>query len=79
MSPEIATSSEFQKGVLSKSIFTDHLRAVNIDEAHCINIWGGSFQPDYANLGVLHGHFPKNVPFLIASATLPEHVLDDIH
>lgn len=78
MSPEIATSSEFQKGVLSKSIFTDHLRAVNIDEAHCINIWGGSFRPDYANLGVLRGRFPKNVPFLIASATLPEHVLDDI-
>lgn len=79
MSPEIATSSEFQKGVLSKSIYTDHLRAVNIDEAHCINIWGGSFRPDYANLGVLRGRFPKNVPFLIASATLPEHVLDDIH
>lgn len=78
MSPEIATSSECQKGVLSKSNFIDHVRAVNIDEAHCINIWGGSFRPDYANLGILRGRFPKNVPFLIASATLPEHVLDDI-
>lgn len=54
------------------------LRVVNIDEAHCINVWGGSFRPDYAALGVLRGHFPRNVPLLIASATLPEHVLDDI-
>ena len=43
-----------------------------------MNVWGGSFRPDYAALGLLHGRFPGNVPFLVASATLPEHVLDDI-
>ena len=59
-------------------MFTDCLRVVNIDEAHCINIWGGSFRPDYSELGILRGRIPKIVPFLLASATLPEHVLDDI-
>ena len=43
-----------------------------------MNIWGGSFRPDYAKLGVLRGRFLRNVPVLVASATLPEHVLDDI-
>lgn len=44
----------------------------------CISLWGGSFRPDYAGLGVLRGRFPSNVPVVVASATLPEHVLDDI-
>lgn len=63
---------------MSKDSFSNLLRVVNIDEAHCINIWGGSFRTDYAGLGVLRGRFPQNVPLQIASATLPEHVLDDI-
>ena len=83
VSPEIATSEEFQKAVLSKDSFMNNLHVVNIDEAHCINVWGGSFfRPDYAvyaALGVLGGRFPRNVPLLLASATLPEHVLDNIH
>ncbi len=51
---------------------------MNIDEAHCITLWGGCFHKDYANLGILRGRFSKNVPFLVASATLPDHVLDDV-
>ena len=78
VSPEIVTSPEFHRAVTSKVKFTDRLRVLNIDEAHCINIWGGSFRPDYSELGILRGRIPKNVPFLLASATLPEHVLDDI-
>ncbi|KAG2155338.1 uncharacterized protein EDB93DRAFT_1080336, partial [Suillus bovinus] len=51
---------------------------VCIDEVHCISLWGGSFHPDYAKLGVLSARVPTNVPFVLASATLPEHILDDI-
>ncbi|KIM72970.1 hypothetical protein PILCRDRAFT_15631 [Piloderma croceum F 1598] len=78
VSPEIAISAAFRTAVLSKREFSDKLRAVCIDEAHCISLWGGSFRTDYANLGVLRGRFPSNVPFIIASATLPDHILDDI-
>ncbi|KAJ7745260.1 P-loop containing nucleoside triphosphate hydrolase protein [Mycena olivaceomarginata] len=63
VSPEIATSSAFRKA--------------GIDEAHCVSLWGGSFRPDYADLG-LSARVPSNIPFVVASATLPEHVLDDV-
>ena len=53
VSPEIVTSAPFQAGVLSKTKFKDHLHAVCIDKAHCVSLWGGSFHPDYAELGVL--------------------------
>ncbi|KAG6814800.1 hypothetical protein H0H93_012209, partial [Arthromyces matolae] len=78
VSPEIAISDSLQKAVISKGAFHSKLRAVCIDEAHCISLWGGSFRPDYAGLGALRGRIPTNVPIVIASATLPEHVLDDI-
>ena len=78
VSPEIVISPEFQTAVLSKDRFSTALRAVCIDEAHCISLWGGSFRPDYAGLGMLRGRFPKNVPFVVASATLPSHVLNDV-
>ncbi|KAF8165834.1 P-loop containing nucleoside triphosphate hydrolase protein [Crassisporium funariophilum] len=78
VSPEIAISPNFHRHIFSKTSFTGHLLVINIDEAHCINIWGGSFRPDYAALGILQGKLPKDVPFEIASATLPDHVLDDI-
>ncbi|KAJ7465509.1 hypothetical protein FB451DRAFT_1178991 [Mycena latifolia] len=78
VSTEIATSTAFRKSALSKPQFTSKLRCVGIDEAHCVSLWGGSFWPDYADLGVLRRRIPSNVPFVVASATLPKHVLDDV-
>lgn len=78
MSPEISISSLFCKSVLSKPQVTSKLRAVCIDEAHCVSLWGGSFREDYANIGVLCGQIPSNVPFMVSSATLPDHILDDV-
>ena len=78
ISPEIAKSNTFRSGVLSKREFNSRIRVVCIDEGHCISLWGGSFRPDYAELALIRSRFPRNVPFLVASATLPEHILDDI-
>jgi superfamily II DNA helicase RecQ len=78
VSPEIATSLAFRKSALSKPAFTSKLRCVCIDEAHCISLWGGSFRPDYADLGLLRGRIPSNVPFVVGSATLPTQILDDV-
>lgn len=78
VSPEIATSAVFRTSVLSKPSFNTRLRCVCIDEAHCISLWGGSFRPDYAGLSALRARIPSHVPFIVASATLPEHILDDI-
>src|ERR1700735_4722831 len=71
VSPEIAISSDFRKGVIAKQEFWGRLCAVIIDKAHCISLWKGSFHTDYAKLGLLCGRFPKHVPFIVASATLP--------
>ena len=71
VSPEIAKSKAFYKAVLSKDEFSSALQAVCIDEAHCISFWGGSFWPNYADFGILQGCIAKNVPFVIALATLP--------
>ncbi|KAJ7212618.1 hypothetical protein GGX14DRAFT_326290, partial [Mycena pura] len=76
---EIAGSLEFSKKALSQPRFQEHLRMVFIDEAHCVSLWGGSFRFEYAELGVLRGRVPASVAFAIASATLPTHVLDDVH
>lgn len=77
VSPEISISPEFRKEVISKREFYGRLRVVVVDEAHCISLWG-TFRPDYGELGVLRGRFPRHVPFIVASATLPDHILDDI-
>ena len=78
VSPEVAESEEFSKKVLSSRGFFKRLRAVIVDEAHCISDWGGSFRPDYANLGLVRERIPCKVPIMAASATLPTHVLEDV-
>ncbi|TDL27966.1 P-loop containing nucleoside triphosphate hydrolase protein [Rickenella mellea] len=78
VSPEIARSKEFGDAVLCKAKFNQILRVVVVDEAHCISEWGGSFRTDYADLGLVRGRLKADVPWLVASATLPSHVLDDI-
>ncbi|KZT27988.1 P-loop containing nucleoside triphosphate hydrolase protein [Neolentinus lepideus HHB14362 ss-1] len=78
VSPEIATSPEFRHKVLSKPEFYSNLRVVCIDEAHCISLWGGNFRLEYGTLGMLRGRIPVKVPFIVASATLPLHILADI-
>ena len=62
--------------MLSKKSFHKKLRCFVVDEAHCICEWGGSFRTDYTKIGTLRGRVGRSVPFLVASATLPGHVLD---
>lgn len=76
VSPEIANSREFGIAVLSKKTLQDRLQCVIVDEAHCIADWGSSFRTEYSNIGVLRGRVAKSIPFVVASATLPAHVLD---
>ncbi|TDL13617.1 P-loop containing nucleoside triphosphate hydrolase protein, partial [Rickenella mellea] len=78
ISPETATDPAFREAVLSKDSFYKHLRAVVIDESHCISHWGSAFRDEYSMLGLLRGRLPTNVPLLVASATLPPHVMNDI-
>ncbi|MGB3383684.1 MAG: RecQ family ATP-dependent DNA helicase [Marinomonas sp.] len=42
-----------------------------IDEAHCITQWGGSFRPEYGQLGQLRQRFP-DVPIIALTGTVDE-------
>ncbi|KAJ7054576.1 P-loop containing nucleoside triphosphate hydrolase protein [Mycena amicta] len=75
-SPEIFNTKAFKTRILNK--IAERCRVVNLDEAHCISTWGGSFRPDYLELGDMRGLVPSHVPILLASATWPSNVLDEV-
>lgn len=54
------------------------LMAVVVDEAHCIESWGGKFRTSYGDLGRLRSRVRPGVPFIALSATLPDDTLTKI-
>jgi RecQ family ATP-dependent DNA helicase len=78
LSPELIFSSERIKNLWRQPEWRKRLFAVVIDEAHCIDSWGGSFRQDYGRIGELRSMVPRETPFLATSATLPPQVLENI-
>jgi superfamily II DNA helicase RecQ len=62
--------------LLRKPAFISKLLGIIIDEAHCISEWG-DFRKEYRALGRLRYILPRNVRFMLASATLPPLILKD--
>src|SRR6266540_3111991 len=69
--------NEEVKKLWRKPDFTKRLLNFIFDEGHCISQWG-SFQKEYTHLGALRYLIPEQIPFYVASATLPLPVLLDI-
>ncbi|KAJ7229702.1 P-loop containing nucleoside triphosphate hydrolase protein [Mycena rebaudengoi] len=55
----------------------EKFRALLSTPAFAIKI-AAFFRPEYAQLGTLRSFVPLRVPFCVASATLPPHILDDV-
>ncbi|XP_071168472.1 ATP-dependent DNA helicase RecQ-like [Mytilus edulis] len=49
-SPEAAFTTGMWRKSLTSGVFHDRVKAVVIDEAHCITEWGGEFRKEYDRL-----------------------------
>ncbi|KAJ7229254.1 P-loop containing nucleoside triphosphate hydrolase protein [Mycena rebaudengoi] len=77
-SPDMCLKHDKFRVLSSTPAFAARIAAFVIDEAHCISQWGDSFRPEYAELGTLRAFVSLKVPFCVASATLPPHILDEV-
>ncbi len=64
VSPETLANARFRERLAGA-----RLAYVVIDEAHCIDMWGHDFRPEYGRLGEVLAALPR-VPVLACSATL---------
>jgi superfamily II DNA helicase RecQ len=55
-----------------------NMAAIIVDEGHCVSQWGEHFRKRFSELGKLRSYVPCSVPFLVTSATLPPHVLEQV-
>ncbi|KAK5820997.1 P-loop containing nucleoside triphosphate hydrolase protein [Linnemannia elongata] len=78
LSPELIFSSDRIKNLWRQPGWRKRLFAIVVDEAHCIDSWGGSFRQEYGRIGELRSMVPRETPFLATSATLPPQVLENI-
>ena len=64
--------------LLRKSEFMRNVLSIVIDEAHCVSEWGENFRKAFGELGRLRSYVPVTIPFMVTSATLPTHILDNV-
>ncbi|KAF4579691.1 hypothetical protein EYR40_000127 [Pleurotus pulmonarius] len=77
--PEILMGNEHVASLLADTKFASSILQVVFDEGHCISEWG-KFRKGYTQLGILRNTIrsAENIPFYVASATLPKSVLHEI-
>jgi RecQ family ATP-dependent DNA helicase len=73
-SPECIVSSKLLN-ILRKWNDAGNLNFIAVDEAHCIDIWGPAFRPDYLKLGLLKDF---NVPIMALTGTCTNRVQNKI-
>jgi superfamily II DNA helicase RecQ len=64
--------------LLRSADFNKNIAAIVVDEGHCVSQWGEHFRKRFADLGKLRSYVPFSVPFMVTSATLPPHILEQV-
>src|SRR6266446_7060208 len=77
-SPEMCLEGTRFSRLLRTPDFTRNILSIVIDEAHCVSEWGENFRKAWGELGRLRFFVPATIPFLVTSATLPAHILDNV-
>src|SRR6266849_10031446 len=77
-SPEMCLEDTGFSKLLRTPQFTRNVLSIVIDEAHCVSEWGENFRKAFGELGRLRSYVPATIPFLVTSATLPTHILDNV-
>jgi superfamily II DNA helicase RecQ len=78
VSPEMALSTSF-RNLWKEVTFHKHVTAIIIDEAHCIDEWGGdNFRPQYQRIDKLRMYTGQEVPFVACTATAATSTFDVI-
>ncbi len=67
VAPERLLTERFL-GQLDRLDNEDRIALFAIDEAHCVSQWGHDFRPEYIQLSILHGRYPR-IPRVALTAT----------
>ena len=83
-SPECFEERKYRDMLLAP-VYQTHLKAVFVDEAHCVEMWDGGKEPfrkAYQKLGDLRSFLPSSVPFVALTATAANttqrHIIDSL-
>ncbi|KAF8168693.1 P-loop containing nucleoside triphosphate hydrolase protein [Pholiota molesta] len=77
INPEILMGNREVEELWKKPAVTKRILNFVFDEGHCISQWS-KFRKEYSLLGNLRLLISEKIPFYIASATLPPHILRDV-
>lgn len=77
LAPERLLQSEFLRSALPRIAQSPGIRAIVIDEAHCVSEWGHDFRPEYRQLADVRRRHPA-IPWLAFTATATARVREDI-
>ncbi|KAF5322662.1 hypothetical protein D9619_000013 [Psilocybe cf. subviscida] len=77
INPEILMTHPEVRKMWKTPAVTSKIQYFVFDEGHCISQWA-SFREQYSKLGDLRYLIPEDVPFYVASATLPQATLNEV-
>lgn len=78
VSPEMALAPS-SANLWKEDAFRSRVLAVVVDEAHCVEEWGGEeFRPQYSQLDSLRHYTGLSVPFLSCTATATTSTFDTL-